>query len=116
LTPCQPPVPGFLRKEYEMVLPYDSIDDDSADETESELDAAFTAFENAAAIYLRAIESGRDQEVRRENPEFTPAWWDNLRLLGEGEITRADFLKWLLGKSQVSRADFLKWFLGKEQN
>lgn len=61
------------------------------------LDSAFADFDKAAAGHLQAIEAGQDEELRRRYPDLTLEWWHQLRLLGEGKITKEEFLRWLLG-------------------
>lgn len=79
-----------------MVLPNNNTDDDPAAEMDEDLDVAFSAFEKAAAIYMEAIESGRGQEILRENADLPPDLWYHLWLLGEGKITKEKFLRWII--------------------
>jgi hypothetical protein len=80
-----------------MVLSNEKMDFDSFAWLGDLPDSAMCDFEAAAAGYLQAIESGEDGKLRQAHPDLTPAWWNHLRLLGEGEITKEEFLKWLLG-------------------
>jgi hypothetical protein len=80
--------------DLEMVLPNDNVNDPA--KMDEDLDAAFSAFEKAAAIYLEAIELGRGHEILRENTDLPPAFWHHLRLFGEGKITKDKFLRWII--------------------
>jgi len=70
--------------------------DDGPAEMDEDLDVAFSAFEKAAAIYLEAIEMGRDQEILEEKADLPPAFWHHLRLFGEVKITKEKFLRWII--------------------